>query len=111
MRSVELRFMESATAQPGSTEMAAQNGISSTSPQDGAPPRASIGVCADSRAAEKSEGSRSKAANPPPAFEFLDLRAQFAGIREEVMYAVSRVMESQRFILGEEVRLFEEELA
>ncbi len=46
-----------------------------------------------------------------PAFDFLDLRAQFAGIREEVMAAVSRVMESQYFIMGPEVSCLEEELA
>ncbi len=47
----------------------------------------------------------------PIRFEFLDLKAQFATIREEVMEAVARVMESQKFILGEEVRLFESEIA
>jgi dTDP-4-amino-4,6-dideoxygalactose transaminase len=45
------------------------------------------------------------------AFEFLDLKAQFAPIREEVMAAITRVMESQHFILGSEVRLLEEEVA
>lgn len=44
-------------------------------------------------------------------FDFLDLKAQFAGIREEVMEAVTRVMESQHFILGSEVKLFEDEMA
>lgn len=46
-----------------------------------------------------------------PAFDFLDLRAQFAAIRDEVMAAVTRVMESQQFILGPEVALFEQEFA
>jgi dTDP-4-amino-4,6-dideoxygalactose transaminase len=46
-----------------------------------------------------------------PAFDFLDLKAQFASIREEVMDAITHVMESQHFILGTEVRLFEEEFA
>jgi dTDP-4-amino-4,6-dideoxygalactose transaminase len=46
-----------------------------------------------------------------PLFPFVDLRAQFAGIRQEVMAAVSRVMESQRFILGPEVEAFENEFA
>ena len=46
-----------------------------------------------------------------PAFDFLDLRAQFASIREDVMAAVTRVFESQYFILGPEVKLFEEEVA
>lgn len=45
------------------------------------------------------------------AFEFLDLRAQFATIREEVMGAITRVMERQNFILGNEVRAFEEEFS
>jgi dTDP-4-amino-4,6-dideoxygalactose transaminase len=45
------------------------------------------------------------------AFDFLDLKAQFATIREEVMQAITAVMESQQFILGKEVRLFEEETA
>jgi dTDP-4-amino-4,6-dideoxygalactose transaminase len=46
-----------------------------------------------------------------PSFEFLDLKAQFASIREEVMVAIARVMESQHFILGPEVARFEEEVA
>jgi dTDP-4-amino-4,6-dideoxygalactose transaminase len=50
-------------------------------------------------------------AQAAPLCDFLDLKAQFATIREEVMAAVSRVMESQLFILGSEVRLFEEEIA
>jgi dTDP-4-amino-4,6-dideoxygalactose transaminase len=47
----------------------------------------------------------------PHAFDFLDLKAQFATIRDEVMQAVTSVMENQQFILGSEVRLFEEEIA
>jgi len=46
-----------------------------------------------------------------PLFDFLDLKAQFASIREEVMGAVSRVFESQYFILGPDVKQFEEEIA
>ncbi len=46
-----------------------------------------------------------------PAFDFLDLKAQFTGIRDEVMTAVSRVLESQHFILGAEVQAFETEFA
>lgn len=42
---------------------------------------------------------------------FLDLKAQFAGIREEVMAAIAAVMESQTFILGPEVKKLEEEVA
>jgi dTDP-4-amino-4,6-dideoxygalactose transaminase len=44
-------------------------------------------------------------------FPFLDLKAQFASIREEVMEALRRVMESQFFILGPEVKQFEDEIA
>lgn len=51
------------------------------------------------------------AANAAASFDFLDLKAQFATIREEVMQAISGVMQSQLFILGNEVRLFEEECA
>lgn len=43
-------------------------------------------------------------------FPFLDLKAQFATIREEVMAAVTRVMESQHFIMGPEVSALEEEI-
>src|SRR5271155_1597197 len=44
-------------------------------------------------------------------FPFLDLRAQFATIREEILEAVARVMESQQFILGPEVEALEKEMA
>ena len=43
-------------------------------------------------------------------FSFLDLKAQFATIRDEVMAAVKRVMESQQFIMGPEVSALEEEI-
>jgi dTDP-4-amino-4,6-dideoxygalactose transaminase len=46
-----------------------------------------------------------------PQFDFLDLRAQFATIRDEVMQAVTQVFESQYFILGPEVKLLEDEVA
>jgi dTDP-4-amino-4,6-dideoxygalactose transaminase len=42
---------------------------------------------------------------------FLDLKAQFTSIREDVMKAVESVFESQNFILGKEVQLLEQELA
>ncbi|HME12322.1 MAG TPA: DegT/DnrJ/EryC1/StrS family aminotransferase [Candidatus Acidoferrum sp.] len=55
---------------------------------------------------------RLAAAKPaPPLCDFLDLKAQFATIREEIMAAVTKVMETQLFILGDEVRFFEEEIA
>jgi dTDP-4-amino-4,6-dideoxygalactose transaminase len=41
---------------------------------------------------------------------FLDLKAQFASIRGEVMAAVTHVMESQGFIMGPEVAALEEEI-
>lgn len=46
-----------------------------------------------------------------PAFDFLDLKAQFRSIRGEVMDAIAQVMESQIFILGPEVKALEEEYA
>ncbi|NNJ25233.1 DegT/DnrJ/EryC1/StrS family aminotransferase [Alienimonas chondri] len=42
---------------------------------------------------------------------FIDLRAQHATIRTEVMEAVSRVFENQSFVLGEEVSSFEADAA
>jgi dTDP-4-amino-4,6-dideoxygalactose transaminase len=41
----------------------------------------------------------------------LDLQAQFRPIREEVLAAILRVCDSQRFILGAEVEQFEQEIA
>jgi len=45
-----------------------------------------------------------------PAFPFLDLKAQYANIRDEVSAAVESVFESQIFIMGPEVSAFEEEV-
>jgi dTDP-4-amino-4,6-dideoxygalactose transaminase len=42
---------------------------------------------------------------------FLDLKAQFAEIRDELLDAVTRVLESQNFILGAEVESLEREVA
>jgi dTDP-4-amino-4,6-dideoxygalactose transaminase len=50
-------------------------------------------------------------AEAKPAFPFLDLKAQFASIRDEVMAAVTGVLESQLFILGPEVKHLEDEIA
>jgi len=41
----------------------------------------------------------------------VDLKAQFATIRTEVMAAIEAVMTRQQFILGPEVQLFEQEIA
>jgi dTDP-4-amino-4,6-dideoxygalactose transaminase len=41
----------------------------------------------------------------------LDLRAQYQSIRTEALAAIERVAESQQFILGDEVRQFEAEIA
>ncbi len=41
----------------------------------------------------------------------LDLKAQYATIREEIQAAIDRVMESQHFILGPEVEALEKEIA
>lgn len=42
---------------------------------------------------------------------FLDLKAQFATIRQEVLDAVTRTLETQQFILGPEVSAFENEIS
>jgi dTDP-4-amino-4,6-dideoxygalactose transaminase len=59
------------------------------------------------------EGDRMKTietavAGPVP---LLDLRAQYAIFRKEVGQAIERVLDSQYFILGEEVRAFEQRAA
>ena len=41
----------------------------------------------------------------------LDLKAQYASIRDDIRKALDRVLESQRFILGPEVEAFEREIA
>ena len=46
-----------------------------------------------------------------PNVPLLDLKAQFAQIRAEVMPAIDQVCASQHFILGEQVRALEEEIA
>ena len=45
-----------------------------------------------------------------PLFPFLDLQAQFKTMRDEVITAVTRVLDSQHFILGPEVAAFEQEI-
>jgi dTDP-4-amino-4,6-dideoxygalactose transaminase len=48
---------------------------------------------------------------PVRAVPLLDLKAQYAPIREEVRAAVDKVMDSQVFIMGPEVQMLEEEVA
>jgi dTDP-4-amino-4,6-dideoxygalactose transaminase len=51
------------------------------------------------------------ARKPRANISFFDLQAQFAKIRIEVLQAVESVLESQHFILGQHVELFEKEAA
>lgn len=51
------------------------------------------------------------ATGEPPAVPLLDLRAQYAQVRERVEAAMRRVVESQHFVLGPEVEAFEAEIA
>lgn len=46
-----------------------------------------------------------------PDIPFLDLREQYALLKDEVAAAIGRVLESGRFVLGEEVERFEGEFA
>jgi len=64
-----------------------------------------------SGAASMSSAISSKTADNVSPFPFLDLKAQFASIREETLAAVQRVLESQQLILGPEVAAFEKEIA
>jgi dTDP-4-amino-4,6-dideoxygalactose transaminase len=61
--------------------------------------------------AVQTEAPAKKPENAAPMIPFLDLKAQFASIRDEVMAAITGVMESQSFIMGPDVKLLEEELA
>jgi dTDP-4-amino-4,6-dideoxygalactose transaminase len=51
------------------------------------------------------------ASGAPVAVPLLDLEAQYRPIREEVLAAITRVCDSQRFIMGAEVEALEHELA
>src|SRR5437773_9788729 len=53
------------------------------------------------------------AANRPPAMQvpLIDLKRQYASIRADVLAAVTRVCDSQHFVLGPEVETFESEIA
>jgi dTDP-4-amino-4,6-dideoxygalactose transaminase len=64
-----------------------------------------------SRASRASEATPTQSAVRNIAQPFLDLKAQFATIREEVFSAITRVMDSQQLIMGPEVAAFEKEIA
>ena len=49
--------------------------------------------------------------NPTPKIPIVDLRAQYAAIREPIRGAIDAVVESQQFILGPAVSQFESEMA
>ena len=49
--------------------------------------------------------------SPSPAVPLLDLQAQYRPLRAELLTAIERVCDSQRFILGPEVEQLESELA
>lgn len=55
--------------------------------------------------------SRPETGNVQSLFPFLDLQAQFEGVRDEIMDAIARTMQSQKFILGPEVEALESEIA
>ncbi len=57
--------------------------------------------------AEKVESTATR----KPLFPFLDLKAQFSSIQDELVPAVMNVLSSQRFILGPEVEAFESDIA
>jgi dTDP-4-amino-4,6-dideoxygalactose transaminase len=46
-----------------------------------------------------------------PAIPLLDLQAQYAPLREKILAAVTRVCDSQRYVMGPEVTSFEQEIA
>jgi dTDP-4-amino-4,6-dideoxygalactose transaminase/acetyltransferase-like isoleucine patch superfamily enzyme len=49
--------------------------------------------------------------DPATPVPFLDLKAQYQSIKSEILPAVSRVLESGAYVLGEEVAAFEKEFA
>lgn len=57
------------------------------------------------------ESTSTVARTAKPSLAFFDLQAQFATIRREILQAVEAVLESQQFILGQQVELFEKEAA
>src|SRR5918994_1318034 len=70
-------------------------------------------ICAWSHADFLLAGPLSRLMRKPavPAVPLLDLGAQYRPIREHILEALTRVADSQRFILGPEVDAFEREMA
>ena len=48
---------------------------------------------------------------PKLLFPFLDLKAEYATMKEDIRAAVDKVLESQQFIMGPEVKQLEAEIA
>lgn len=61
------------------------------------------GACAD--------GDEARSVTKPISVPFVDLRAQFRALRDEIVPRVTRVMEDASFILGPDVTRFEEDFA
>ena len=59
----------------------------------------------------KPASSTTALAAAPAAVPLLDLRRQYETIREDVLAAITRVCDSQGFILGPEVDALEREIA
>ena len=57
------------------------------------------------------EKGRPSSARPEPPIPVLDLRAQYAGLRGEVLRALHEVADSTTYILGPRVAEFEEAFA
>src|SRR4051812_47036321 len=57
------------------------------------------------------EGTETVKTNEETKVPLLDLRAQYLPLREQLLGAVERVIDSQQFILGPDVRALEEETA
>ena len=55
--------------------------------------------------------TNSQSATNPMPVPLLDLKAQYATMRDEIREAIDKVVESQYFILGPEVKALEEEIA
>lgn len=60
---------------------------------------------------ESGTRSRKRQCRSMPRVPLLDLKAQYAGIRSEILQTIDRVCESQYFILGPEVSALEDEVA